>query len=125
LYARTYQSLVALDKGFDSRNLSILSLTLPTQSYPTPEATRLLEGQVMSRLRARPDVVDVSAGFTFPPGLGESHQAATLEVDGQPAGRESLSVGVNRIDENLFRTMRIPLRAGRPLEAGARRSSRR
>jgi predicted permease len=119
LYARTYQSLVALDKGFDSRNLSILSLTLPTQSYPTPEATRLLEGQVMSRLRARPDVVDVSAGFTFPPGLGESHQAATLEVDGQPAGRESLSVGVNRIDENLFRTMRIPLRAGRPLEAGA------
>jgi predicted permease len=119
LYARTYQALTGLDKGFDSRNLSILSLTLPTQSYPTDEATRLLEGHVLSRLGARRDVVDVSAGFTFPPGLGESHQAVALEVDGRPAGREQLSIGVNRIDQNLFRTMRIPMRAGRVLEANA------
>ena len=117
LYARTYQSLVALDKGFDSTNLAILSLTLPTQSYPTAQATRLLEDQVMARLRALPDVIDVAAGYTFPPGLGESHEASTLEVDGVPAGRDNLSIGINRIDEHTFRTMRIPLRAGRPLDA--------
>jgi len=114
LYARTYRSLVALDKGFDSANLAVLSLTLPTQSYPTASARSLLETAVKARLAARGDVVAVTGGAgSLPPSRGEAYEAAQLEIDGRVAGHESLSIRVARIDDAFFTTLGVPLTRGR------------
>ena len=119
LYARTYRSLAALDKGFDSANLAVLSLTLPMQSYPTARAQMLLEEAVKRRLAARAEVMAVSGGpGSLPPHRGEAYQASGLEIDGRAAGHESLGIRVARVDETFFSTLQVPLR-GRLFERSA------
>ena len=118
LYLRTYGALVSLGKGFDSRHLAVVSLTLPMQSYPNAQAREFLAAQVMERLRARPGVEDVSHPDSLPPSLGENYGAA-LEVDGQVVPTDRVTIGLNRIDQTFFSTLRIPLRRGEVFQAGA------
>ena len=117
LYLRTYGALVSLGKGFDSGHLAVLSLTLPTQTYPTGQARELLADQVITRLRAHPGVEAVSHPDTLPPGLGENY-SASLEVDGQPVPTDRVAIGLNRVDSQFFSTLRIPIRRGDTFEAG-------
>lgn len=118
LYLRTYGALVNLGKGFDSRHLAIVSLTLPTQTYPTGQARELLADQVIARLLAHPGVEAVSHPNTLPPSLGENYSAA-LEIDGQPVPTDRVAIGLNRVDSQFFSTLRIPMRRGDTFDAGA------
>jgi predicted permease len=118
LYLRTYGALVSLGKGFDSRHLAVLSLTLPMQTYPSSQARELLAGQVIERLKAHPGVEAVSHPDTLPPSLGENYGAA-LEVDGQPVSTDRVAVGLNRVDGSFFSTLRIPIRRGDAFGEGA------
>ena len=118
LYLRTYGALVSLGKGFDSRRLAVVSLTLPTQTYPNGQARELLADQVITRLRAHPGVEAVSHPDTLPPGLGENY-SASLDVDGQPVPTDRVAIGLNRVDSQFFSTLRIPLRRGDAFEKGA------
>jgi predicted permease len=114
LYSRTYLSLVALEKGFDSANLAVLSLTLPMQSYPTEQARSLLEASVKTRMAARGDVIAVTGGAaSLPPSRGEAYQASALEIDGRAAGVDELTLRIARVDDAFFSTLGIPLRRGR------------
>ncbi|HUL74211.1 MAG TPA: ABC transporter permease [Vicinamibacterales bacterium] len=118
LYTRTYLALVHLDKGFDSTNLAVVSLTLPMQNYPDAQARTLLADQVIARLSARPGVQAISNPNTLPPSLGELYRAA-LEIDGRPVPTDSVSIGLNRVDTRFFSTLRIPIRRGDVFERGA------
>lgn len=118
LYLRTYGALVSLGKGFDSHDLAVVSLTLPTQTYPTGQARELLAREVIARLMSRPGIEAVSHPETLPPSLGESYRAA-LEIDGQPVPTDRVAIGLNRVDSRFFSTLRIPIRRGDAFDEGA------
>ncbi|HKW02363.1 MAG TPA: FtsX-like permease family protein [Vicinamibacterales bacterium] len=118
LYLRTYGALVNLGKGFDSRGLAVISLTLPMQTYPTGQAREFLASQVIARLLSHPGVEAVSHPDTLPPGLGENY-LASLEIDGHPLPTDRVAIGLNRVDRRFFSTLRIPIRHGDAFEEGA------
>src|SRR4029079_18055486 len=111
LYARTYLALIGLDKGFDTANVAVVSVSLPARVYPTPLEKRGFATAAIDRLKAAHAIVDGMWG-TPPPDAG-AHYAARLERDGAGADGSETSLGVLQVAPSYFATLGIPLRYGR------------
>src|SRR6185503_15730853 len=99
--------LLHIDPGFDPQNLLRVELELPWDKYDqdTPKR-RILYAQLQERLAALPGVKAVGIGER-----GASAEKLTLEGRKEPV--EALLEGCSVEQSDLFRAMRIPLRAGR------------
>jgi putative ABC transport system permease protein len=110
LAVRSFLTLISTDPGYDSNNL--LTFYLGPQVRKAAPAENFY-GQVLERMNAIPGVVSVSMSKSIPPG-GE-------EVDGPIITAKNPDIDPNRapdiiynpISTNYFRTMRLPLLAGR------------
>ena len=106
--------------GFDADNVVVGWMDLSSAGY-TPDEGRAYYERVLDRVHAMPGVQTASFGSRIPLGfIGGS--SSNVTVDGyQPAERERIQAGVNRVGPDYFRTMQIPLLAGRDLaEADAK-----
>jgi len=108
--------LLRVDPGFDPQNLLRVDLQLPWDKYNTieqgPRAVQLrkvLYAQLHERLAALPGVSAVGLGKH-----GAWPEKVTLE--GRTEAVEVLVEGCGVEQSDLFRTMRVPLRAGRTFE---------
>jgi predicted permease len=110
LAVRSFMNLLSADPGYDSRNL--LTFYLSPQIRKAAQAENFYR-QVLERMSGIPGVYSVAMARSIPPG-GE-------EVDGPVITSEHPDVDPNRapdivynpISPNYFRTMRLPLLAGR------------
>ncbi len=110
LAVRSFINLLSADPGYDSRNL--LTFYLSPQIRKAAQAEDFYR-QVLERMSAIPGVYSVAMSHSIPPG-GE-------EVDGPVITSEHPDIDPNRapdiifnpISPNYFRTMRLPLLAGR------------
>jgi putative ABC transport system permease protein len=110
LAVRSFMNLLSADPGYDSRNL--LTFYLSPQIRKAAQAEDFYR-QVLERMSAIPGVHSVAMSRSIPPGGGE--------VDGPVITSEHPDVDPNRapdiifnpISPNYFRTMRLPLLAGR------------
>jgi predicted permease len=116
LYARSYRNLLAVDKGFDSSGLGVLSASLPNGYFGSSASRAAFVDRLLGTLRGEPGVVAATEG-TAPPDMGDSPTSTTLIIDGQPTVGQ-IYLGRNWIDPAYFAVTRLPLRAGRYLEAG-------
>jgi predicted permease len=116
LHVRTYQQLLAVEKGFDSRGLVQVSYTLPFQHYPTQADRRALAARFIAEARTVPGVL-AGTWSSPPPSAGDSPSEVRVEIDDAPAGNTAELVGVNRVDAEYFSVIRLPLRRGRYLQA--------
>src|SRR5437773_713557 len=101
--------LLHVDPGFDPQNLLRVQLELPSDKYfyPNQAAQRkMLYAQLHERLAALPGVKAVGIG------KGET-RVEKLTLDGRKEPVEVLTEGCGVEQSDLFRAMRIPLRAGR------------
>ena len=113
LYARTYQHLLTLPKGFDSTNLAAISISLPNRFYPSSVSIWGLADDVVARLRALPGVEDAVDG-PAPPSTGTTPTlGARVGVDGQLGGGESVGFAITAMDPRYFAMLGVPLRSGR------------
>lgn len=114
LYVRTYQNLLAVDKGFDSRRLYEVSWTMQVD-YVNPEFSR----RATELLRATPGVAAVTSSSP-PPNTGDSPSSVALEVDGRAPLQPPALLGRKWVDVGYFDVVNLPLRAGRlPLATDA------
>jgi putative ABC transport system permease protein len=110
LAVRSFLKLISTEPGFDSHNL----LTF----YLSPQMRKAVQAQsfyrdVLERVNAIPGVISVAMSRSIPPGGGE--------VDGPVITSEHPDIDPNRapdiifnpINPGYFRTMRLPLLAGR------------
>jgi putative ABC transport system permease protein len=110
LAVRSFMNLLSADPGYDSRNL--LTFYLSPQIRKAAQAEDFYR-QVLERMSAIPGVHSVATSRSIPPGGGE--------VDGPVITSEHPDIDPNRapdiifnpISPNYFRTMRLPLLAGR------------
>jgi len=113
LLIRSFVRLVGVDPGFDPRNLLTFQVGLPHAKYPQDEAQMAFFRDLLLRLGRLPGVRSVSME-NFPPltGMGS---ATSVHIIGQPKrGEADLPVsGVRVVGPDYFRTMGIPLQAGR------------
>jgi predicted permease len=117
LFVRTYVALLGVDNGFRSDHVARIGLTLPPAAFATAGATSNLRDRVLQRLRAHPDVKSVVPLYSnhFDEGTTEN---PVLEVDGNPAMIEPITLGMRTVDPAFFETLDLPLRRGRLLRNG-------
>ncbi len=98
-----------------------MSVDLPTGAYPTPPKAALFYRAVAQRLEAAPGVSQVGLATVLP--LQWISNGEGMFVPGVP---EMLHVRFKRVDPGYFRTLGIPVLAGRGISgAGPRRNSAR
>jgi predicted permease len=113
LYVRTYLARLAEDKGFDSRNLASLDITLPPEMQSRGEA---LSRELPDRIGALPGVLTLVAASSPAEG-NRTARSRAFEVDGRALDGSELRVARKQVPANYFSAIGIPLLAGREFGA--------
>jgi predicted permease len=110
LFARTLQSTLGSDPGFDPEGVAVAGINLSSHGYDGARAStvyrRLLDG-----LATSPEVESVALARIAP--LSGDVLGGEIEAEVPGAGKTRLSADFNVIDPEYLRTLRIDLRAGR------------
>ncbi len=116
LMLRTLWNLNRVNLGFEPRSVLSMKVQPTGERVRTWEQRRLFYREVFDRIEALPGVISVGAIQHLP--LSGGGWGSSVESDGQaPAAGEALPVvGWRVVGEKYFRSMSIPLLAGRPFE---------
>ena len=125
LMIKSFLRLQAVHPGFDAANLLTMRVQLPAAKYPEDHQAVAFFRQAAAELRTLPGVRAASAVSALP--FADLGAATGFFIEGRPApppGAEPVT-DVRVVDEEYFRTMNIPLVAGRTFsEQEGRRTAR-
>jgi macrolide transport system ATP-binding/permease protein len=120
LFGRTLSKLNGIEVGFDRDNVLLFTVRPQTAGYAGPAVNRLYE-TTRERLAALPGAESVSlSSRPFPMGGGTMTRVTIEGGATTPAGRPQSAV-IASVGPDFFRTMHMPLPAGRdfrPQDAG-------
>ncbi|HEX4602596.1 MAG TPA: ABC transporter permease [Candidatus Angelobacter sp.] len=107
---QNFLKLQSVQPGFDPHNVSVGQISLAPDRYTTTAATAQLLDRVIAQLKDVPGVESVASinGLPLEQGLGIPMYPADVQ-DSSPYGESQFRV----VSANYFRTLRIPLLAGR------------
>jgi len=104
-----------IDLGLDPSHVWAAGFRLPSVGYDD-NRTREVYQRLRQKLAALPGVESVALADWLPLGL-EGGSSTRFEVPGyQPAPGEAMSSGVSTVSPDYFRTLRIPILAGREFD---------
>ena len=112
LMARTLLNLNAIAPGFDPNGVISMHVDLPSDRYPTQQARVAFFEDVRARLSRVPGVLDSAVSGGLPPDQG-GFSWGSLQAEGREPLPGETMFPVNTISPGYFRTLRIPLVAGR------------
>jgi len=99
------------DPGFDRANLTAAHILLPAVRYPESSQVADFYSRALENLRRDSGVESAALVQTLP--LAGDSSYVTVHVEGQSDPRQDSTVGDMIVSPDYFRTMRIPLIAGR------------
>lgn len=115
LIAAALQRTARSDPGFDRAHVLTAQLRLAESAYRTQESRATFIRNVLARIRAVPGVADAATTMNlFVPGFAFV-TLVTIEGKPTPDGQPH-TVQFRRISDGYFRTLRIPILRGRPLD---------
>jgi predicted permease len=112
LLLRSLSALQNTDLGFDSRGLTIFTISLPPARYPAPQVAAAHE-QLDEQLRALPDVTEVARISGLPLGPSENVHGFRREDRPPPPPGQGPGALYRVVDAEYLQTMKIPLLEGR------------
>jgi putative ABC transport system permease protein len=117
LLAKSFARLADVDPGFSARSALAVRITLNKASYPDREAATLFYRRAESRLAALPGAVSAAAANVLP--LSGMNVRNDFRVAGRPVVDRAETPGAQTrwVDGEYFRTLGIPVRAGRAFAA--------
>jgi predicted permease len=111
LFARSLYNLQHLNRGFDSSGLVSFSIEPALSGYDQARIRQYAD-RVLADVRALPGVT--SASLAEVAALTNNNSRRTIEVLGYEAKeREDMNAWANKVAPDYFRTMKLPLVAGR------------
>jgi predicted permease len=117
LLIHSFLRLTSVATGFESSGrdgvLQTVRVTLPQRYADEPERTRAFARGVLDRIQSLPGVTSVSVINSMP--FGMMFIQDNFQFEGQPTS--TLNAGTPKIESGYFKTMRIPLLAGREFTA--------
>jgi predicted permease len=117
LLIHSFVRLTSVSPGFESSGrdgvLQIVKVTLPERLYDEPERIHAFARGVLDRIQHLPGVSSASLINSVPFAL--MFIRGDFEIEGRP--KPTLDVGIPKIDAYYFKTMGIPLLAGREFTA--------
>ncbi len=117
LLIRSFVRLTSVSPGFESTGdagvVQMVRVTLPDDLYDSPERIHAFARDVLDRTRYLPGVTSASLVNSVPFAL--MYIQGDFEIEGQP--KPDGDVGIPKVEAGYFRTMGIPLLAGREFDA--------
>ena len=117
LLIHSFVRLTSVSTGFESSGrdgvLQIVRVTLPPRLYAEPDRIHAFARGVLDRIQSLPDVKSASLINSVP--FAMMFIQGDFEIEGQP--KPTLDVGIPKIEADYFKTMGIPLLAGREFTA--------
>jgi predicted permease len=113
LLLATFMNLRGIPIGFDTNNLVTVQLPLSPAKYGSKTAVSQLDRTLIDRISAIPGVASVTTASSIPLERGPNFIFGIL---GEPAEKIHY-VELRPVGPDYFRTLSIPLRAGRSLSA--------
>jgi predicted permease len=113
LFVRAVRAGASLDPGFEAKLVSLAAFNTRAFGYDEGQG-RAFYAALRRRLEATPGVVSVTFGDRVPLTMSDSGTSVTVDgsgMDGKERARLRVEAGV--VDVNYFRTLGIPLVAGR------------
>jgi putative ABC transport system permease protein len=114
LLARTFAELRRVDVGFDTDKLLVLRITPDAARYRTNLQTIDYYGRVLNSLREVPGIESVAAVTALPMStIGSDFTRPYWPEDAGPEGKVMSQASIRMATPGYFRTLRLPLMAGR------------
>ena len=117
LLIHSFVRLTSVSPGFESSGrdgaVQIVKVTLPSRLYDRPERIHAFARGVLDRIPSLPGVKSASLINSVP--FGMMFIQGDFSIEGQP--KPALFVGTPKIEADYFKTMGIPLLAGREFTA--------
>jgi len=118
LLVRTLQNLRAVDTGFSKENVLLASVNPSLNGY-TPDRSTNFYNELLTRTRALPGVKYASLATDSP--ISGSRDRYGIVVEGYtPREGERMGTDVTTVSPDYFKTLSIPLVAGRDFNDGDR-----
>lgn len=118
LMIRTLDALQRIEPGFDAQNVLTMRVSLPEARYTTDASVASFHERLAARLRALNRVTEAGAGARVPEAGSRYNPNRSVAIQGRPAsGDETLFAADITVTPGYLETLRIPLRAGRALDA--------
>jgi putative ABC transport system permease protein len=117
LMIRSFLRLQAVNPGFDAKGLLTMRVLLSSAKYPDDARRIAFFREAAARLRTLPGVIDASTVSALP--FADLGAATSFNIEGTSFRTEAdkPTTDVRVVDEEYFRTLRIPLVAGRTFTA--------
>ena len=115
LMIRTLTNLHAISPGFAPDGVVAVTVSLPSDKYPDGASRTAFVRTLQDKLRAIPGVSETAVAQGVPPDSGGIH-FGTPEAEGSPlpgANAAEARIPFENVSADYFRTLRIPLVAGR------------
>ncbi len=109
LVLRSFVALTHVDLGFNPRNLSVLTVSLPYNKYTSAASVTAFSHRALDALRSTPGVTDAAAAIILPFEFNSYPRAFT--IPGRPDPHATVTT--NAISSGYFRTLQIPIAGGR------------
>ena len=118
LLLRSFQRLLSVQPGFQSRGVLTASMTLPHSRYPEEKQQSAFARDLMMRLRSLPGVVIAGAASSLP--FTSYNLGASIFFEGRPVPPVGSrpSVPIISVTPGYFQSLSIPLLAGRDFSSG-------
>jgi putative ABC transport system permease protein len=112
LLLRSFERLLRVDPGFAANNVLTMNVSLPTEKYAKPDQQTAFFDEVLRRVSTLPGVRDAAISAALP--LTPKRITPVLP-EGQPEVplAQRPFIDIEAISPAWFRTMRVPLVAGR------------
>jgi putative ABC transport system permease protein len=112
LSIQTFWRMQAVNPGFDAHNVLTMKFELPGARYPTDPQVAQFTRQLLANLEAIPGVR--SASMINPLPLSNNYMGLLFGIEERPvANTERPATAFSVVQPGYFRTMGIPLKAGR------------
>ena len=115
LFLRSLRNAVNFDPGFDANNLLLASLEMRGKELTKEQGAQLYQ-QLLERVGQLPGVRAASLTRVTPISGGGQRRGTTIEGY-QPRPKEDTEINTNVVGLNFFRTIGIPVVAGRDFDA--------
>jgi putative ABC transport system permease protein len=112
LLINSFRSLLQVAPGFNPERVLTFELAPTASKYETKEKRAALYQTITERLRALPGVASVGAISTLPIARG-SVMGFPINVEGRASSAEAVIGAYQSVTADYFRTMEVPLLAGR------------
>jgi putative ABC transport system permease protein len=117
LFLQSFNRLLHVDPGFVSGGVTAVDITLPPSRYAGAASQRAFVDEALSRIGALPFVTAVAATNLVPQGDGRSGIGVAVEGRPAPGPGDELSAGYSVVTPSYFKTLGIPIVAGRGFTA--------